>query len=171
MAEVVSMTAERTPDGAGRPFSGGALALAIIASARSQPLSEPALDLPDGARPCDLATLEREFAAAVHALSDWIARQDRALAAAPLGSPLKISVGVVRAAVATLDGVIRACRDRRAAGHGTLVIDFGAVRALVNERPGLLAQTVAAALRASAKTDVTDRTAAGAPYGTLRAIA
>lgn len=147
MAQVVTMTvermsAERTRDVAGRPFSGAALASAIIASAQSQPLAEPALHLPADAQPCDLAALEREFAAAVQQLSEWMAQQDRALAAAPLGSPLKISVGVVRAAAATLDSAIRACRDLRAAGHMAILIDFGPVRDLVNDRPGLLARTV-----------------------------
>ncbi|MBP2296542.1 hypothetical protein [Azospirillum rugosum] len=156
MAQVVTMMAERTRDVAGRPFSGAALAAAIVASAQSQPLGEPALHLPADAQPCDLAVLEREFATAVQQLSEWMAQQDRALAAAPLGSPLKISVGVVRAAAATLDGVIRACRDLRAAGHAAILIDFGPVRDLVNDRPGLLAQTVAATV---------------AQHGTLRAIA
>ena len=144
MAQVVTMMAERIRDVAAKPFSGAALASAIIASAQSQPLPEPALHLPADAQPCDLAALEREFAAAVQTLSDWMARQDRALAAAPLGSPLKISVGVVRAAAATLDGAIRACRDLRAAGHAAILIDFTPVRDLVNERPGLLARTVSA---------------------------
>ncbi|MCW2240135.1 hypothetical protein [Azospirillum canadense] len=149
MAQVVTMmaermTAERSRDVAGRPFSGAALASAIIASAQSQPLPEPALHLPADVQPCDVAALEREFAAAVQRLSEWMAQQDRALAAAPLGSPLKISVGVVRAAAATLDGVIRACRELRAAGSAAILIDFGPVRDLVNDRPGLLAQTVSA---------------------------
>ncbi len=161
MAQVVTMmaermTAERSRDVAGRPFSGAALASAIIASAQSQPLPEPALHLPADAQPCDLAALEREFAAAVQQLSEWMAQQDRALAAAPLGSPLKISVGVVRAAAATLDGVIRSCRDLRTAGPAAILIDFGPVRDLVNDRPGLLAQTVSAV---------------AATHRTLRAIA
>lgn len=145
MAQIVIMASDRARDVAGPPFCGAALASAIIASAQSRPPIDPGLTLPEEAVVCDTAALEREFALANQGLALWLAQIDRALAAATLGSPLKISAGVVRAAAATLEDAIAHCGALRAAGNPTILIDFSAIRDLVNDRPGLLARTVAAA--------------------------
>ncbi|MBK3731604.1 hypothetical protein GAY29_00530 [Azospirillum brasilense] len=127
------------------PFSGQELASAIIAAALSYPSANGRLCLPDGAVPCDPAALEREFTVASQGLSHWLAQNDQEIAGAARASRLKIAAGVIRAALATLEHAGRRCGDLRDRGERTLSVDFGAVCDRVQERPGLLAQTVAAA--------------------------
>ncbi|RIW06224.1 hypothetical protein D2T81_05980 [Azospirillum brasilense] len=127
------------------PFSGQELASAIIAAALSLPSANGRLHLPSGAFLCDPAALEREFTAAAQGLSHWLAQNDQEIAGAARASRLKIAAGVIRAAVATLEHAERRCRDLRDRGERALSIDFSAVCDRVQERPGLLAQTVAAA--------------------------
>ncbi len=126
------------------PFSGLELASAIIATALSRPSANGRLRLPKGAVLCDPAALEREFSLAAQGLSHWLAQNDGELAMASRASRLKIGAGVIRAAAATLEHAGWRCGDLRSRGHRALSIDFSAVCDLVQERPGLLAQTVAA---------------------------
>ncbi|MDQ2101117.1 hypothetical protein [Azospirillum isscasi] len=126
------------------PFSGLELASAIIATALSRPSADGRLRLPNGAVLCDPAVLEREFSLASQGLSHWLAQNDRDLAAASRASRLKIGAGVIRAAAATLEHAGRRCGELRTHGQRALSIDFSAVCDLVQDRPGLLAQTVAA---------------------------
>lgn len=126
------------------PFSGLELASAIIATALSLPSANGRLHVPDGAVLCDPAALEREFSLAAQGLSHWLAQNDRSLAAASRASRLKIAAGVIRAAAATLEHAGRRCGELRDRGQRALSIDFSAVCDRVQERPGLLAQTVAA---------------------------
>ena len=126
------------------PFSGQELASAIIATALSRPSSDGRLRLPNGAVLCDPAALEREFSLAAQGLSHWLTQNGPQLATASRASRLKIGAGVIRAAAATLDHAGRRCGELRSRGQRALCIDFSAVCDLVQERPGLLAQTVAA---------------------------
>lgn len=126
------------------PFSGLELASAIIATALSLPSANGRLRVPDGAVLCDPAALEREFSLAAQGLSHWLAQNDRNLAMASRASRLKIGAGVIRAAAATLEHAGRRCGELRDRGQRALSIDFSAVCDRVQERPGLLAQTVAA---------------------------
>ncbi|WP_353860977.1 hypothetical protein [Azospirillum formosense] len=127
------------------PFSGQELASAIIAAALSLPSANGRLHLPNGAVLYDPAALEREFAVAAQGLLHWLAQNEPRIAEAARASRLKIGAGVIRAAVATLEHAGRRCRELSDRGERALSIDFSAVCDRVQERPGLLAQTVTAA--------------------------
>ncbi|OYD83081.1 hypothetical protein CHT98_16875 (plasmid) [Azospirillum brasilense] len=127
------------------PFSGQELASAIIAAALSLPSANGRLHLPNGAVLCDPAALEREFALAAQGLSHWLAQNEPRIAEAARASRLKIGAGVIRAAAATLEHAGRRCGELSDRGERALSVDFSAVCDRVQERPGLLAQTVAAA--------------------------
>lgn len=134
----------------GAPFEGDSLAAAIIAAARSRPASDGSLSLPNGAVLCDPAALEEQLLRARTVLLRWLSEQEPAIAAASLASPLKISAGVIRAAVATLEEAIDPCRDLRDDGHALILIDLRPVREEASTRPGLLVRAVAAAARHAA---------------------
>ncbi len=127
------------------PFSGQELASAIIAAALSLPSANGRLHLPNGAVLYDPAALEREFTLAAQGLLHWLAQNEPRIAEAARASRLKIGAGVIRAAVATLEHAGRRCRELSDRGERALSIDFSAVCDRVQERPGLLAQTVTAA--------------------------